>query len=289
MTNNDLTKSPFEKVISDAIIANKTRNSLEGDDYLNDEECLMCGKCHTPKQVSIPNPICRLKKIPEEYIKVRCACKCEQEREKQIAHLKRVESLKRYAFEDREYEKMIFDFDDDPNSKASNISKNYVKKWEEMKKNNIGLMFYGSVGTGKTFYSACIANALLEKEVSVYMTNVPSLISSLSKNFGEDSDRVLQKVAAVSLLILDDVGIERDTEFSLEKFQEIVDTRYRSKKPTIISTNLALEQFSNNENLRYQRVYSRITEMSYPVEVTGYDRRLKIAAKKMQVIQECLF
>ena len=279
-----MTNDIFDIVIANAIEnADKARkeDQINTNDYLDDKNLLRCGKCHGYRTTMFTNPLTGKTKI------VSCMCKCRIIEEEKRRHIEKVYELKKLAFKDPEYAKMVFDVDKFPESKASKISRKYVENWSEMYKNNIGLIFQGDCGVGKTFYSTCIANELIEKEVSVYETNLPDLISSLSKNFGEERDIILNKVSKVSWLILDDVGIERNTDFSLEKYYEIIDTRYRSKRPIIISTNLSIEELNTNDT-KYQRIYHRLMEMAQLVKVEGQNVRGNFMARKNIIAQDLL-
>lgn len=83
------------------------------------------------------------------------------------------------------------------------------------------------------------------------MTNIPSLITKLGHS-QEEKNYVLDKISYVSLLVIDDLGVERDTPYSLEKIYEIIDTRYRSGKPLIITTNLKYKDMKAETNISYK-------------------------------------
>ncbi len=59
----------------------------------------------------------------------------------------------------------------------------YVERWETMQAENIGYLFWGKVGTGKSYFAACIANALMEQEVAVRMTNFSTILDDLAASF----------------------------------------------------------------------------------------------------------
>ena len=95
------------------------------------------------------------------------------------------------------------------------LAKLYVKDWETMKAENTGYLFWGAVGTGKSFLAGCIANALLEQEIEVRMNNFAEVLNDLSANFSE-KNTYIKNLCRVPLLILDDFGMERGTEYGLE-------------------------------------------------------------------------
>ena len=95
-----------------------------------------------------------------------------------------------------------------------------------MRAENLGLLLWGGVGTGKSFLAGCIANALMEQEVPVRMTNFAQILNKLNSSFSRRND-VVDKRCRYPLLIIDDFGMERGTEYTLEQIYNIVDSRYR--------------------------------------------------------------
>ena len=86
----------------------------------------------------------------------------------------------------------------------------------------------------------------------------------------------------------DDLGIERSTEYALEQVYAVIDERYKSGLPVIITTNLKIAEIRNPQDVVYARIYSRILEMCTPVRISGEDRRKSIGKEKQQVVKEVL-
>lgn len=259
-------------LLGDMIARLATKDNSEPGDYYDDEGFLMCHKCHTRKQYEL-DVLGHMRRVP-----VLCECGKEAlEREKEAQAKQetqaRIRRLQEKGIADAQYLKWRIEADDRQNPKVSDAVARYAEKWDEMLERNMGILFYGNVGTGKTFFAACIANALIERGIGVMMTNIPSLMSAMSKDFEKDKAKLLWEVSNIPLLILDDVGVERDTAYGYEKIQEIIDTRYRSGKPLIVTTNLSPSELKNPQDLRYKRVYDRILEMCYPILVDGRSRR----------------
>ena len=116
-----------------------------------------------------------------------------------------------------------------------------------MRADNIGCLFWGGVGTGKSYLAGCIANALMEKEIPVHMTNFALILNDLAASF-ENRNEYISRLCRYSLLILDDFGMERGTEYGLEQVFNVIDSRYRSGKPLIVTTNLTLDDLHNPED-----------------------------------------
>lgn len=164
----------------------------------------------------------------------------------------------------------------------------YVESWDKAYAANTGLLLFGDVGTGKSFFAGCIANALLDKDVSVMMTNFPTILSRLTGMFPEERIDYIDSIGRYDLLILDDFGVERNTSYAMEQMFHIVDRRYRSCKPLIVTTNLTLEQMKNPSDLEHSRIYGRILEHCAPILFSGKDMRKDNAAATKATAREIL-
>lgn len=224
--------------------------------------------------------------------KIACKCDREREEEKKIREKQmEIERLKRNCFNSMREWLYTFENYKGEGNQSLIIAKNFVKDYEEMKKENIGLLFYGSVGSGKTYLACCIANALIEEyQIRVKIRNFAQIINELQKSgFNFDKNEYIESLVNTPILILDDLGIERDTSYAKEQVYNIVNNRYLKQKPTIFTTNLSYNTIQNcNESVEYQRIYSRIIEMCIPVMVVGDDFRKSIQKDKLKRNKERL-
>ena len=224
----------------------------------------------------------------------RIKCECEIKRDKENTEreiLTRISSLKRDCFSSPLQHQYTFEKFLNEKGQAYKVAYNYAKSFEQMKKDNVGLLFYGDVGSGKTYLACSIANELIErKQVRVKIMNLSQVINQIQKSaFKLDSNEIISNLSNIPLLILDDLGIERDTSYAREQVYNIINSRYLKGRPTIFTTNLSLEIIQNpNIDLEYQRIYSRILEMTIPVKVTGEDFRRKIQQEKLRKYKELL-
>lgn len=224
----------------------------------------------------------------------RIKCECEIKRDKENEEreiLTRISSLKRDCFSSPNQHQYTFERFLNEEGQSYKVAYNYAKNFEQMKEDNVGLLFYGDVGSGKTYLACSIANELIEREqVKVKIMNLSQVINQIQKSaFKLDSNEIINKLSNIPLLILDDLGIERDTSYAREQVYNIINSRYLKGRPTIFTTNLSLEIIQNpNIELEYQRIYSRILEMTIPVKVTGEDFRMKIHQEKLRKYKELL-
>lgn len=251
-------------------------NSLPTEnEYINNDNGLKyCKICNSPKQ-------CKITFQGEEMI-VGCACKCVDEVQNKIEQakqLQRVNDLKRNVV-DTKYHEMTFEKSDT----EIKFAEKYVENFEKYKKENIGLMLIGNTSTGKTYAAACIANALCENLTSVYMATELYLIRKL-EDF-KTYDETYNKISNCSLLIIDEMGVESQTDYKLEQLENLIDIRYRSNKPLIITSNITLNQIKECTDIRLKRTYERLKEMCHPIVMNGESRRVTKANDRFSRVKE---
>jgi DNA replication protein DnaC len=261
----------IEPIIAEAAKANPERPG----DYRKDG-LLYCGKCKTQKEYRLPG------------VTVRCMCSCEaakyeeEEAEKQ--------ERQRQAYIDRLRRDSQCDpaatFANADNTPTLDKCRRYVTAWPKMYADNIGLLLWGNTGNGKTFAAACIANALIDQSVSVLLTSFPRILANITGLFADDRAEYIDSLSSYKLLVIDDLGAERQSEYSLEQVYSVIDIRYQSKKPLIVTTNLPLEEIKNPKNMEYQRIYDRILEMCVPIHFAGESIRKSAHAKKVKMVRE---
>ena len=245
------------------------------DDYINSADGLKyCGKCHTPKEAFFPADL-----QAQGFTKHPVMCKCAAERRE------------REEAERREYERMSYmtmlrseAFRDVPASgwrfesaavTTSQLAKarGYAQNWDEFKKAGIGLLLFGNVGTGKSYAAGCIANALIDKEVSVLMVGMSDMVNRMQGNFGADRDSYMTSLMRPELLILDDLGAERNTSFGKERVFDVINRRRLTGKPMIITTNIPIVTMQKAVSLDERRIYDRILEVCVPIRFDGENFR----------------
>lgn len=242
----------------------KPKNEYKGADGL-----LHCAVCNKSVQV-------RISVFGKEKT-VRCVCRCvRKEMEQYEAMQKRdeLERQRRICFSETNMSSWSFENDDRRNPKLSDAMMRYADKFSEFRQDSKGLILYGTVGTGKTYYAACIANRLIDNGYRVFMTNFARLVNE-TQGFNVDKQKYINSLNRYDLLIIDDLGAERRSEFMQEQVFNIIDSRYRSGLPFIITTNLSGDELKKPQEIGYSRIYDRILERCFPIEVTGQSRRRK--------------
>lgn len=279
----------------------------EQGDYFGEDGLLICGKCHTPKE-------CRNEMFGKMRTH-RCLCKCGAERrEKERESIRAAEmdfkydDFKRVAVSDfellswidaRDYtisEKLVYERkrllkiicfpdadmshwnfanDDGENEKVSSVMRNYAEHFDEMLEKGKGLLLFGKVGRGKSFHAACVGNYLIERGIPVLMTDFSRIERESNRDFSKRQE-YFDALNKFPLLILDDLGTERDTAYMNEIVYTVIDSRAKSGLPTIVTTNLTAEELKSPANITNQRIFSRLLGICIPLEVVGDDRRRDI-------------
>lgn len=268
-------------------IAESGAERLAEGDHIGEDGLVYCGKCGSRKQLRV--------KFGDKTHVVRCVCKCEskelEEKKKQEEYeeqMRRINRLKEASMMDKKYREVTFDKYEvrEENKKVFEMAKKYADRFQDMYKKNQGLLLYGPVGTGKSFTAACIGNYLLDNAKPVIMTSFVKILQDIWEN-----DREAEYITilnSASLLIVDDLGTERETDYALEKVYNIIDSRVRANKPMIITSNLELNDMMECEDIRKKRIYDRILECCYPMYVGGKSFRMMKAAQRFDEMKDFL-
>jgi DNA replication protein DnaC len=160
----------------------------------------------------------------------------------------------------------------DPN--IVRVVRRYAEEVDTRLDEGDGLCITGDMGTGKTTLAMLVSRAALEAGRTVAIYSLPKLLNQIRTTFAEGTNQthaeLLDRLAAVDLLHLDDLGAEKTNEWVLEQLYSIVNTRYEEQRSMIVTTNL------DPEPLREQigeRTMSRLREMCSQVPLFGHDRR----------------
>lgn len=166
------------------------------------------------------------------------------------------------------------------------FSERICSKLAENEEKPYGIFILGTSWDRKSYLATCIANALLEQEVTVKMTTFNTILNDPFA--AEDKTEYIRSLNGYELLIIDDLGVERSSEYALENIFSVIDWRYRSRKPLIITTNLPLAQLKRETKIEKKRIYDRNLERCIPVKIDGVSRRENMANDNMQTMKNIL-
>ena len=192
------------------------------------------------------------------------ACDCAKQKKKQ----QKVDQLFKSARIPKRYlSKTLQNFDVELQPRPHRIATDYIKNWRECSDNGDSLFFVGDVGTGKSHLAYAILNELIKKGVPGMAVSVPDLMDDLRVTGSE----AMEALKEIDLLVLDDLGSQKNTEWVTERLFVILNSRYSDLKPTIITSNHRLEVLKQTEG--WMRIVDRIIEMCLLIRVEGKSYR----------------
>ena len=207
-------------------------------------------------------------------------CDCEsrkrEEDEEERKHREFMQTIaqnRSAGFAEKKMLECTFANDDGKGGRAMQICRDYAENFEKFKKADKGLLLYGTVGNGKTYMAAAIMNHLIDQGRRCLMTNLSRIINQMWEE--SDKNAYLDSLASYELLVIDDYAAERNTDYVNDIVFQVIDARYRSGLPLIMTTNLSEEELTRPKDIAKNRIYSRIFEMCFPIKVIGADRRTK--------------
>jgi DNA replication protein DnaC len=166
------------------------------------------------------------------------------------------------------------------NERAYNAAKKYSENFKQYKSEGAGIIFSGTYGTGKTHLAAAISIELINQGIPVVFGTLINLLGKIRQTYHNDEDEweVLNIYTSADLLVIDDLGKEKPSEWVLEKLYSIVNDRYENNKPIIITTNYdhetLVKRLTVNGNCETaESIVSRLYEMCRGVVINGEDHR----------------
>ena len=262
------------KSLIDGIIETANRALEQSETDFIQDGLIHCGVCGGKKQTRLFGSVI-----------VRCNCACDEAEYKKMREMQREreeadrkQRIRSVCIQSQEYMGATFDSDDHANTVTEYLLQ-YARNFAEMAADNKGLLLYGGVGSGKSFGAACVANYLIDRGIAAMMTNFSAVLNALYS--ADDKNSLIDDLVSYPLLILDDFGMERQTEYALEQVFNVIDARKRTEKPLIVTTNLSLGAIDSPTDTAHKRIYSRIREMCcIAVDFGSKDRRKEIANRK---------
>jgi len=258
----------------DAIAAIVT---IDGSAHIEDDGLLHCNMCGHARQCRVDIPLVGIRIVP-------CLCKCQaakmEQEEAERWQMERMDKIMRYrslgfCLDDEEIRNAVLSNDDRARPDISALVEGYIQHFEEMENRGQGLLFYGPVGTGKSFYAGCIFNGVIDQCRPALMTNFSRLINEINTNWEGKQERI-DKLATYSLAVIDDLGVERDSDYMNEQITVIIDTLSRAHVPIVVTSNYTPKQLTEEGNISRKRIYDRILKSCRPIPVLGESRRRQI-------------
>lgn len=250
----------------------------EGSFYIGEDGLKYCGICNEALETLVPWPWGAKKETS--------MCRCQKEKyQADMAALKTEATglqIMRYTDINRRLNPSISDmtFEKDNGSQPKlSFCREYAKNFEDKMKRGSGLILLGSCGTGKTFGAGCILNSVLAQGHRALMISIEKIAEQAEEAGFEGKGEYFDDLMNIPLLILDDLGTARETEYMMEITNRVVSDRDKSMKPLIVTTNISYEDIKNPRSDDWARIWSRINARAIPINFSGTDKRSESAAK----------
>jgi DNA replication protein DnaC len=241
--------------------------------------CPHCGRYVPPMEIEI---------LGRKHT-VQPVCDCEWEQEKKAIEdaqrfhqRKETERLFSISNLGRRFEESTFEtFKPRPGTEQIlELAKQYVEEFESW--GGESLLIWGPPGNGKTHIAAAITNELYKRGYIVVFQSVPELLEKIRGTFNRESrdseNDIMKALLACDLLVLDDIGAEKLTDWVQEIMFRIIDGRYRKKLPILYTSNLQPKELANQVGIRS---YDRIVETSIQIENRAGSYRREIAKRRL--------
>lgn len=257
----------FAQFIADTERRAQSANPDSTTDYTAPDGLRYCGVCRHPKQARIRKPEC----MGGGEMVVTVTCECINRRNLAESEEKRrmeCNSVRQRVFHGGIGAEQTFARDDGKNPDLTKLCRRYAEKFTL---DSDWLLLYGVCDAGKSYMAAAVANELIDRGVSVIFTSIAEIQNRLWNT--NDKAAVYDRLCACGLLVIDDMFAERDSDYMNEIRFEVIDGRYRSGRPAVITTNLTMSELQNPLTTARGRIISRLYERSIPVCCEGRARR----------------
>ncbi len=297
----------------------KLKIPLEEGDYVGESGLLMCGKCKSAKETVVNflgnetkvRCLCKCgaerrdkemllierAKIEGDYERAKVTLK-----ERDLLHwIKRsnykispylVEEKKRlmiarcYPTSSEKKRLKTFENDNGKNPDIMRIAKNYAERFDEMQEKGKGLVLFGNCGVGKTYAALCIANYLLDRDKSCFVTNFSRIANVYDSPMKRQEE--IDRLNEFDLIVLDDMGIERTSTFMNEIVYSVIDSLITARKCVIITTNLTDAEIKKPNDVSKERIYQRLFEGTIPINVDGINNRVELLKQDYEYYKQIL-
>lgn len=263
----------------------------DADEYVGEDGLIYCKNCKTPRQFIYENFTGGKPAILPKLCKCREGANAKRQKEEEKRERReRIETARCKAITVPSYRGYRFSADDGKTPKTTEICKNYVRNFAEFSKTGQGLLLYGDVGTGKTFYALCIANALINREYRVLHTSLADVVK-MAQDF-DNAEAHFNRLMYKQCIVIDDLGTERATSFAEEQIYKFIDGCNTHNVALIVTTNYTPKELeaaaADTSDLTHARIYSRLLEKCFPVRVNDIKRREANAVKNKATVAELL-
>lgn len=257
----------------------KFTETIADDDYRNSDGLLVCGRCGTPKEMRLSTELLGGHTAIVPIVPIPCECMKRAEAERRERELaaerkRKIERARTECFAGCAFFRgCTFDADDGRTPQIAAICKGYADTFSRDDMN--GLLLWGKVGTGKSFYASAIANRVIDLGFSALQTSVQDIVTHIESVPFNERENAKSRLLKYDLLVIDDLGAHRSTDYVMGHVYDIIDSRYKNRRPMVVTTNLDpnIATKSDADDAPWPRIFTRILERCAPIKFAGENRR----------------
>lgn len=179
-------------------------------------------------------------------------------------------------------------------SYAKQAATGYLDRYREFENMGKGFYFYSQTkGSGKSLLSIIISNELIKKyELNALYISVVNMLTEMKHRITQKNSNVgvydlIESCKKAEMLVLDDLGVEKATEWSEEILTQILDERMNYRRPTIITSNVSVQALEKKYSAG--RIKSRIEKMTFPIPMPEESVRKTLSSRENDIMAEMLF
>lgn len=250
-----------------ASLATKALERRASDGYtLDSEGFYICPNCKTRASAYNEALGCM---IPSE-----CECrKAERLKREESERITSLEKRRVASFTASNMLESRFESDNGSNSRISDVMHRFVENFDEYRTVGRGILLFGKSGVGKSFFAGAVGNALIDRGYRVYQTSISRLESECAESYNKQSV-IDGRIYTTDLIILDDFGAERQSDYMKEFSFRVINSLYEAKRSFFVTTNLSSAEIKKTSDADNVRIYQRIIERCVPIEVDGESQRV---------------
>lgn len=257
-------KSDWEAVIQDVA----RRVQLPEKTFIAATDGLLhCSICGNPVQK-------RIRTLGREFV-VPLSCDCIMRKEREFKAREEAERKTRnrqicFGGLAGKYAEARFELSSGYNERIAKAMEKYADDFKNIvsgEREGDGFLLFGPVGTGKSWLCAAVCNRILDNGYTALLTNFGHISDAMGDWAGRKE--YMESLLRYSLLVLDDLGIERQSEYMQEIVYNVINSRYEAGLPMLVTTNLTKRDILDNRNINLARIYDRLLQCCIPVEVNG--------------------
>ena len=275
----------FAEAAIGMVAAIAEKGAVLESEYLDESTGLLkCKICGGPRQTVITPPF---EGAQPRTVRCWCSCPTDDDQRRAQERQEEAERRRRICFKDAEkFKNWDFSKNTGQRPDLSATMQQYAAQFKQQLRTGKGLLLFGDTGTGKSSFSAMIAHEVIKQGYKARMTNFETIEKALWD--ADQKAQYMRELLSYDLLVLDDLGAERESDYMQGIVYNVIDGRSRQGKPVVVTTNLSWDELTKTEDMGRKRIYERLLHSCLPVHVDGPNYRRQEARNNWRDMRQQL-